>query len=97
MGTSFRSSAVAGAGTGMMPWAQRTWPLPTWTGEASTRSGANSRISRHTALTSARASMVPTSWKWISSTGTPWTLLSASAIRRYTARTSSRTASGSVM
>ena len=28
-----------------------------------------------------RASSVPTSWKWISSTGTPWTRLSASAIR----------------
>ena len=26
--------AVAGAGTGRIPWAQWTWPLPTWTGEA---------------------------------------------------------------
>ena len=32
---------------------------------------------------SAIASMVPTSWKWISLTGLSWALLSASAMRRY--------------
>ena len=64
---------MAGAGTGRTPWAQRTVPPPTCTGEAITWSAANSSISRHTAVTSATASMVPTSWKWMSVTGTPWT------------------------
>ena len=73
--------AVAGAGTGMMPWAQRTWPLPTWMGEADTRSGDSRCMARHTPVTSATASRVPTSWKWISATGTPWALASAAAMR----------------
>ena len=54
---------VSGAGTGRIPWAHRTWPLPTWMGETTTSSGARRSISRQTAVTSATASMVPTSWK----------------------------------
>ena len=71
---------MAGAGTGKTPWAQRTVPRPTATGEAMMRSGASARSSSVTAVTSARASMVPSSWKWMSVTGTPWTSLSAAAM-----------------
>ncbi len=39
-GIPFRSSRVAGAGTGSMPWAQRTVPHPTWMGEHHVSSGA---------------------------------------------------------
>ena len=56
---------VAGAGTGGLPCAHSTVPLPTWIGETMTCSGASSSISRQTAVTSATASMEPTSWKWI--------------------------------
>ena len=30
---------MAGAGTGSTPWAQRTWPLPTCTGDTATYMG----------------------------------------------------------
>ena len=94
MGAPSRIRAVAGAGTGSTPWAQRTWPLPTWMGDTTTRSGAISCISRHTPTTSATASSAPTSWKWTWSTGSPCTAASASAMRRYTARASAFTGSG---
>ncbi len=38
-GIPFRSSRVAGAGTGSTPWAQRTVPHPTWMGEHHVSSG----------------------------------------------------------
>ena len=50
-----------GAGTGIRPWAQRTTPLPTCTGEATTRSGAIRAISRQAPTTSTMASTAPTS------------------------------------
>ena len=89
-----RIRAVAGAGTLRIPWAHRTVPLPTHTGEATTRSGSSRCISQHTAVMSATASMAPTSWKWMLVTGTPWTALSAAAICSYTDITSSLTIVG---
>ena len=41
VGTPASRWAVAGAGTGRRPWAVRTVPLPTMTGEAHTASGAS--------------------------------------------------------
>ena len=81
MGAPVSSLAVAGAGTGSTPWAQRTDPAPTQMGETTTRSGRRASIRRHTAAMSAMASNAPTSWKWISETGTPWASLSALAMR----------------
>ena len=63
MGAPRSKSAVAGAGTGSSPWAHRTCPLPTRTGEAKIFWGAKVCISKHTAVMSATASKVPTSWK----------------------------------
>ncbi len=57
IGTPSRMRAVAGAGTGRTPWAQRTVPLPTCTGEAVTRAGASSCMSSETAATSATGGM----------------------------------------
>ena len=54
---------LAGAGTGRMPWAHLTCPLPTWMGETTTSSTARRSISRQNAVISAIASIVPTSWK----------------------------------
>ena len=87
------TNAVAGAGTGSTPCAQRTFPAPTCTGDATIFSGASLRMSKHAAVMSATASIVPTSWKWISETGMPCAWLSASAMSLYTAITSARTAS----
>lgn len=70
-----------GSGTGTMPWAQRTWPLPRWTGDAVMWSGRSIWTARQAPVTSATASRAPTSWKWIFSTGIPWALASASAMR----------------
>ena len=54
-------SAVAGAGTGRMPCAQRTVPFPTQTGEACTSSTPSSSRARQLPTTSIRASTEPTS------------------------------------
>lgn len=75
-----RMREVAGAGTGMTPWAQVTWPNPVLSGEATTLSGDRRSISMQTPTTSATASSAPTSWKWTMFTGSPWTLDSASAM-----------------
>ena len=73
MGRPCSSRAVAGAGTGRIPWAHFTVPLPTAMGEQTIFSGLSSPSSQHTASTSARASREPTSWRWMFSTGSPWT------------------------
>ena len=62
MGTPESRLAVAGAGTGITPWAQRTVPLPTWMGETRIRSGFSRDRAQHTPVTSATASRAPTSW-----------------------------------
>ena len=67
------SSAVAGAGTGRVPWAQRTVPEPAATGDAKIRSACNSSSNQHTPTMSATASRLPTSWKCTCSTGWPCT------------------------
>ena len=79
-GTPLRRMAVAGAGTGRTPWAHLTWPYPVLSGEATILSALSLSMSRHVPTTSATASMAPTSWKWTSSTGLPWTSASAEAI-----------------
>ena len=83
--------SVAGAGTGSTPWAHLTVPPPTLTGEQTTRSGASVSISRHTPSTSATASMLPSSWKWMFSISCPWTAVSAAARLSKTASASART------
>lgn len=79
-GMSRSMSAVAGAGTGSMPCAQRTWPKPVRTGETTILSGASMSSSQLTPTTSATASIAPTSWKCTSPTSRPCTALSALAI-----------------
>ena len=73
------SSAVAGAGTGIEPWAVRTMPPPIGNGAMDQLAGPMAS-SRAAAVTiSAMESIAPTSWKVTSSTGQPWTRASASA------------------
>ena len=80
MGFPASSRAVAGAGTGISPWAQRTVPLPTATGDASTRVMPR-RSTPHMAPTmSTMASSAPTSWKWMRSTVVSWMAASATAM-----------------
>ena len=55
------SAAVAGAGTGSTPCAQRTVPKPVHTGDAVMRSGASSCSSRQQVTMSVTASSVPSS------------------------------------
>ena len=62
-GAGHNTLVLAGAGTGRMPWAQRTCPQPTCTLEQKTFSAERRCMRRHTPTTSARASSVPTSWK----------------------------------
>ena len=64
---------VAGAGTGIQPWAAWTQPLPSGSGEAKTRSTPSSARPATTPTTSTIASSAPTSWKWTWSAGMPWT------------------------
>ena len=92
-GMPFSSAAVAGAGTGSMPWAHFTVPKPILTGEATTRSGAICSISSETPTTSAIASSEPTSWKCTRSGVVPCAAPSASAIAPYTAQASAFTRS----
>ena len=70
---------VAGAGTGMMPWAVRTEPLPSGKGPRLQVAGESASISQAAATMSAMESSAPTSWKATSGTGTPCTRASASA------------------
>ena len=58
------SSTTAGAGTGIMPWADRVIPTPVATGPACTTSTPSSSSAAHVPTTSTMASMPPTSWKW---------------------------------
>ena len=61
IGTFFRIYAVAGAGTGSMPCAHLTLPAPTCIEETITLSAPISLNRRQAAVTSATASIVPTS------------------------------------
>lgn len=79
-GTPSSRMAVAGAGTGIVPWAHSTVPNPVQIGDATMRSGASLSMSMQVPTTSAMASSIPTSWKWTSPTGLPWTRASAPAI-----------------
>ena len=54
-------NAVAGAGTGSSPWAQRTVPRPVLTGEAQIYAGASCSSSIQQPTTSPMASSAPTS------------------------------------
>ena len=75
-----RRNAVAGAGTESVPCAHSIVPEPTFTGEATTSSGARAFIRWQNAAMSATASRAPTSWKWTSPTGRPCARDSAAAI-----------------
>jgi hypothetical protein len=89
-GTPLSSSSVPGVGTGMMPWAAFTVPVPVGTGELVKRS-TPSRSSPTAAPTmSAMLSSAPTSWKWTRSRGMPWAAASAVAILRKTVVASNR-------
>lgn len=63
VGTPCKSSTVAGAGTGKRPWAQRTKPPPSSTGEAQTASTSRAWRQMAAPTMSTRASVAPTSWK----------------------------------
>src|SRR5579885_1723183 len=92
VGTPLSNSAVAGVGTGNVPWVHSTKPLPVFTGEQYHFS-IPSEVSPAAAHTmSVIVSTAPTSWKWTSSTGTPCIFASAwarySNARRESARVS---------
>ncbi len=69
-GASFKSSAVAGAGTGSMPCSVFTVPLPTLIGEQMMLSISSRSNARQAPTISAMESAAPTSWKWTLSMGT---------------------------
>lgn len=72
-----RRFRVAGTGTGIRPCWHQTVPRPSRILPKISRS--TFKLSRQTAAAamSMMESTAPTSWKWTSSTGTPWALLSA--------------------
>jgi hypothetical protein len=84
-GTPSSSRAVAGAGTGSVPWALSTVPEPTTIGATWIASTPSRWKPRHAPAMSTIASAAPTSWKCTFSTGSPWTAASASASRVKTA------------
>jgi hypothetical protein len=63
--------AVAGAGTGLRPWAHFTVPLPGGTDRQVIRSTLSKSIATAAPAMSAMLSSAPTSWKWTFSTGIP--------------------------
>ena len=73
------SAAVAGAGTGMVPWAESTVPLPRATDDERTSSTPSTSRAAQVPITSTMLSMAPTSWKWTSAGATPWRRPSTSA------------------
>ena len=70
-GTPFRSSAVPGVGTGMIPCAHFTVPLPVGTGELVNASTSSMSSPTAAPTISAMLSSAPTSWKWTRSSGMP--------------------------
>jgi len=79
MGTPGNMAATAGAGRGMVPWAQSTVPEPMGKLEHTISFTASWSRARQAPTTSTMASTAPTSWKWTSPADTPWTSPSASA------------------
>src|SRR5437899_2444257 len=59
-----------------------TVPVPTFSGEATTRSACSQVRPTTPPTTSTMESTAPTSWKWTSAGLVPWTEASASASRR---------------
>ena len=55
---------TAGAGTGSIPWAERTMPVPLATGLDRTSSTPSTSSAAQVPTTSITASTPPTSWKW---------------------------------
>ncbi len=76
------NAAVAGAGTGMVPCAHVTVPLPTFTAEATIRSAANHSSAKTPPTTSMIESRAPTSCRCTFSTGIRCIAASVSARRR---------------
>ena len=72
---------MAGAGTGNVPCAIVTLPVPTLSGEETMRSARSQRRPITPPTTSTIESTAPTSWKWMASGVVPWTAASASASR----------------
>ena len=62
-GTPRSSTAVAGAGTGIMPCSERTTPRPSRSGEEYTSAIDSDRSPSSVPTMSTRASAAPTSWK----------------------------------
>ncbi len=86
-------SAVAGAGTGRVPCAVRTVPLPRATGPQTRLESPRSSKAAHAPTTSAIESMAPTSWKCTSPGVVPCTSASAAASNSKVARVREATVS----
>ena len=71
IGTPFNNSAVPGVGTGIIPWAHFTVPLPTATGDEVKRSAPSRSKPTAAPMMSAMLSSAPTSWKCTRSSGIP--------------------------
>ena len=84
-GTPSSRARVAGAGSGMRPWAPRTNPRPSGRGDAYTRSIPNSANPARVPMTSTIVSAPPSSCRWTSSSVVPWMPASTSPSLRKTA------------
>ena len=79
VGAPASSPTVAGAGTGMRPWAERTMPVPVATLLACTSSMPSTPSAAQVPTTSMMLSMAPTSWKCTCDGGRLWSRPSTSA------------------
>ena len=89
------NTAVAGAGTGIVPWAQATVPLPTLTAEATMRSAPNHSSAKTPPTMSMMESSAPTSCRCTFSTGIRCIAASVSASLRNSRAARARDASAS--
>ena len=71
-GTPASSATVAGAGSGIRPWAASTKPRASGSGEHTTRSTPSSSKPVSTPTTSTMVSMPPNSCRWTRSGAVPW-------------------------
>ena len=87
MGAPDNRAMVAGAGTGIVPWADSTEPVPVATLAEPTSSMSSTSRAAQVPTTSTMLSIAPNSWKYTSSGGIPWRRPSTAARASKVSRT----------